>query len=335
MKQQTARKNTRKSRTEITPSRIGLAAGAGALGLSTGFMNVSGWVAQGQDTTQKILNGVMSGGMELLAASAFAWAGWQLSKGRWSRATAAGVAGAAVVYFNTLATQNFLELQAHEAQQAIEEAAQTLALSESEIARLQMEVDSLIVQNGGTVPRPVDVIEAAYSRFDPDANPINMSRKAAEIGARREYDRLQTEMRALRQAAADDAIIADDQTRSVIPREQLPAFIWALQILQGTAFFLLGTNDLTTRLKRKRPTTRSALVKKAGLSPEADAGQTRALPTTSDAPSPVDQIAALDADASTGASAFDDAEAHARANRQKWAIIRGKQRSGSPTPSGG
>lgn len=285
----------RRKKLEITPSRIGLAAGAGALGLSTGFMNVSGWVAQGQDQTQKLLNGVMSGGMELLAASAFAWAGWQLSKGRWSRSAAAGVAGAAVVYFNTLATQNFLELQEHEARQAIEEAAKALVLSDAEIARLQTEVDSLIVQNGGTIPRPVDVIEASYAHLDPETNPINMGRKAAETGARREYDRLQGKMSALREASSTSAILANDYARTVIPPGQLPAFIWALQILQGTAFFLLGTNDLVFRAKKRK-----------------------AQNPVSKAPSPATHSK------KSSPTNDPDREAAALANRQKWAIVRGK-----------
>jgi hypothetical protein len=235
---------------EFTLSRLGLAGGAAALGLSTGFMNISGWVSQADTLTQKWLNGSMSAGMELFAASALGWAGYQLSNGRWSRATAAAIAGAAVVYFNTLATQNFMAVQRDAQTNAIETSATGVAISDAELARIEREVQSIIEQNGGTVPRPLDVIEAAYAHLDPRTNPINMGRRDAEAGLRREYDRLQTEALAIREAAVGDAVEANDAVRTVIPEEHLPTFIWVLEGLKAGAFFLLGTSDLGAAFRR-------------------------------------------------------------------------------------
>jgi hypothetical protein len=241
---------TGKTKGEITVSRLGLAGGAAALGLSTGFMNVSGWIAQAETEAERILNGAMSAGMELFAASALGWAGYQLSRGRWSRACAAAIAGAAVVYFNTLATQNFLQLQRDAQANAIELSAEGVGISGAELARIQREVDSIIEQNGGMVPRPLEVIEAAYAHLDPASNPINMGRKDAEAGLRREYNLLQEEARLIREAAASDAVSANDAVRTVIPEEHLATFIWVLEGLKAGAFFLLGTSDLGAAFRR-------------------------------------------------------------------------------------
>jgi hypothetical protein len=286
---------TSRKKPEVTVSRLGLAGGAAALGLSTGFMNVSGWVAQADTLTQKWLNGSMSAGMELFAASALGWAGYQLSKGRWSRAGAAAIAGAAVVYFNTLATQNFMTVQRDAQTNTIETSAQGVAISDAELARIEREVESIIAQNGGTVPRPLDVIIAAYAHLDPASNPINMGRRDSEIGLRREYDRLQTEALAIRETAAGDAVLADDAVRTVVREEHLPAFIWVLEALKAGAFFLLGTSDLGAAFRRSS---------KPGNASEA--------PKTPQTPSPP----------SKGRG---DA-----GHRRQWAIIRNKQRRSLP-----
>lgn len=289
-----AGKNDKKTKGEITVSRLGLAGGAAALGLSTGFMNVSGWIAQAETPTQQWLNGAMSAGMELFAASALAWAGHQLSRGRWSRAGAAAIAGAAVVYFNTLATQNFMAVQRDAQTNAIELSSRGVEISEAELARVQREVNSLIEQNGGTIPRPIDVIEAAYAHLDPQTNPINMGRKDAEIGLRREYNRLQAEARLIREAAAGNAVKANDTVRAVIPEEHLATFIWVLEGLKAGAFFLLGTSDLGAAFRRAKIAT----------SPAPEPGTPARQPSSGGA---VD-----------------------RRHRQSWAIIRNKQRRSAP-----
>jgi hypothetical protein len=288
---------TSRKKPEVTVSRLGLAGGAAALGLSTGFMNVSGWVAQAETPTQQWLNGSMSAGMELFAASALGWAGYQLSRGRWSRAGAAAIAGAAVVYFNTLATQNFMAVQRDAQTNTIETSAQGVAISDAELARIEREVESIIAQNGGTVPRSLNVIIAAYAHLDPASNPINMGRRDAEMGLRREYDRLQAEALAIRETAAGDSIEANDAVRTVIPEEHLPTFIWVLEGLKAGAFFLLGTSDLGAAFKRaKSPDLRKPETPPAPISPEPSPRKGGGDPR----------------------------------HRQQWAIIRNKQKRSGP-----
>ena len=228
---------------ELTPSRLGLAGGALALFVSTAYMNISGWVAQADSASQAFANAAMAGGFELMALCGLAWAGYQYSKGRWGPAAITAAIAIAAIIFNTFAAQNFLHLQADELTNLIEMSGYTLSADQLQIDTLKEQVDSLIAQNGGTIPRPVEAIEAQYAHLDPDANPINMGRKDAEIALRTEYDRLQAEIDRLMRGAADNAVTANDTARTVIPTSMLGPFIWMLEAIKGTVFFALGTTS--------------------------------------------------------------------------------------------
>lgn len=224
-------------------ARLGL--GIGALGLfcSTAYMNISGWVAQAEDTAQAIANGALAAGFELMALCGLAWAGYQWAKGRKPAAIiTAGIAVAAII-FNTFAAENFLHLQAEAVTNGIEASAQNVDVIRAEISSLEMERQGIIDNNGGRVPRPIEAIEAYYGRFDPESNPINMSRKAAEIELRREYERIQSELSQARRSLAGDAVAANDTARTVIPTSMLGPFVWVLEFIKGTVFFALGNAE--------------------------------------------------------------------------------------------
>ncbi|MEO1324751.1 MAG: hypothetical protein AAFV59_17290, partial [Pseudomonadota bacterium] len=101
----------------------------------------------------------------------------------------------------------------------------------------------IVRENGGTIPRPIEAIEAQYGYLDPESNPINMGRRDSEIALREEYNRLQAEIVALREGASDAAVASNDTARTVIPSTLIGPFIWALEAIKGTIFFALGTTD--------------------------------------------------------------------------------------------
>jgi hypothetical protein len=210
-------------------------------------MNVSGWVRQADSLDQGITNGVMASGFELMALTGLAWAGFQYASKRRGAAFIAGAIAVTAIIFNTFAAQNFLHLQADELVNAIETSGQHLSVADDRIAALQRQVESLIVDNGGTIPRPVDAINAQYAHLDPDKNPINMGRRDAEIALRGEYDRLQASILDLKTSAAGSAVTANDTARTVIPSAMLGSFVWALEVIKGTVFFALGTTSEKAR----------------------------------------------------------------------------------------
>lgn len=234
-------------------ARAGLALGALALFASTAYMNVSGWVLQADTLAQGITNGLMASGFELMALTGLAWAGFQYATGRKGAAVIAGAIAITAIVFNTFAAQNFLHLQADELTNAIEMSGQNLDVINSEIAGLDRQIESIIEENGGTIPRPVDAINAQYSHLDPDKNPINMGRRDAEIALREEYNLLQAQILELKRSSAGAAVTANDTARTVIPAAMLGPFVWALEVIKGTVFFALGTANGNS--KQSKPLT--------------------------------------------------------------------------------
>ncbi|MEM9261951.1 MAG: hypothetical protein AAGA22_00075 [Pseudomonadota bacterium] len=226
---------------EFTFARVGLGIGAAAIFASTAFMNVSGWVAQADDTAQAVANGLLASGFELMALCGLSWAGWQYARKRKAAAMIAGAIAIVAIVFNTFAAENFLHLQGDELVNAIETSGQTVEVSAAEIDALQAQLDSIVQQNGGNVPRPIDAIEAQYAHLDEESNPINMGRRDAEIALRKEYERLSADIRELRRDASGASVTANDTARTVIPSSLLGPFVWALEVIKGTIFFALGT----------------------------------------------------------------------------------------------
>jgi len=247
------RQQTPSARGDFHLARAGLALGALALFASTAYMNVSGWVLQADTLAQGVTNGLMASGFELMALTGLAWAGFQYATGRKGAAVVAGAIAVTAIVFNTFAAQNFLHLQADELANAIEMSGQNLDVFNSEIEGLDRQIESIIEENGGTIPRPVDAINAQYSHFDPDKNPINMGRRDAEIALREEYERLQAQILELKRSSAGAAVTANDSARTVIPAAMLGPFVWALEVIKGTVFFALGTANGNS--KRSKPLT--------------------------------------------------------------------------------
>ena len=235
---------------EWTPSRVGLGAGAVGLADATAFMNISAWVGQGATLTDKWINASISGSLEIIGITAVAWAGHQAGKSRSLRATLAAVAGAGAIYFNTHASQGFFEAQKAAGVNRTQEAGASAETDAALIARLRAELADIRQQNGGSLPRPAAAIEAAYARFDPAQNPVNMARKNTELALRAEYERLSAEIDSVREREAHSEVLADDEVRPVIPAEQRLLFIWAVEAFKGAAFFLLGTGQIGRRQQR-------------------------------------------------------------------------------------
>lgn len=237
----------------VTPSRIALgSAGLIAAG-ATGYQNVKTWAEAGATPTEQVVNAALSGGFELAGLGGLAWAGYQATKKRYLRSAFAATFAAGAIYFNTGATERYHEAQDAVRENAIEAAAADVPGLEQKILALDVELQSIITQNGGTVPRTLEIIEAAYSHLDPDANPVNMARKAVEEGLRREYDRIKTEGEALQDQLAEAQVQGNDIYKPIIPKDQRLAFIWSVEIFKGTVFFALGTTKLPTPKRPSRP----------------------------------------------------------------------------------
>lgn len=245
-------------------ARIGLGIGAAALFLSTAYMNVSGWIAQAEEPSGAIANATLAISFELTALCGLSWAGFQYAKGRKSAAGIAAAIAIVAIIFNTLAAQNFLHAQAQDLSNTIEFSGQTVAVNQSEISVLEDEVESIVRQNRGKIPRPVDAIEARYADLNPERHKGKIARLNAEIALRREYDRLQAEIRDLRRDASEAAVTANDTGRTVIPASVLGPFVWALEIVKGTIFFALGTAT------GKKPQTKQDRKKWAIISSKTD-----------------------------------------------------------------
>lgn len=226
--------------------RNGFVIGAIAIFAASAFMNVSGWVGAASTVDQAVANGALSFGMELIGVTSLAWAGFQSSKKRYGRAILALGIGLAIIYFNTMATENFLTMQNDVLVNAIETDGQIALNFDAEIATRQTEIDSIIEQNGGTIPRPTDVVEQAYSYLDPDENPINMRNRDSEIGLRERYEELTGEISQLREAKVAPSVGANDEARSVVTGTARMSLIWTIEAFKAAAFLILGRSRIIT-----------------------------------------------------------------------------------------
>lgn len=232
--------------------RNGLVIGAIAIFAASAFMNVSGWVAAATTAEQAVANGSLSFGMELVGVTSLAWSGFQMSNGRYGRALMALAIGLGIIYFNTMATENFLNVQEDLLINNIEADGQAVINYEAEISTRQREIDSIIEQNDGTIPRPIDVVEQAYSHLDPEKNPINMRNKEMEIGLRERYEEVTDEISDLREARATPAIGANDQARSVVSGGARTKLIWTVEAFKAAIFLILGRTRIISFEERKR-----------------------------------------------------------------------------------
>jgi len=241
--------------------RNGFIIGAIAIFAASAFMNVSGWVGAATTTSQAFANGSLSFGMELIGVTSLAWAGFQSSKQRYGRALLALGIGLAIIYFNTMATENFLAMQHDLLVNTIEMDGQILTNFDAEIATRQTEIDSIIVQNDGTVPRPADVVEQTYSHLNPDKNPINMRNKDSEIGLRLRYDELTGEITELREAKIAPAVGANDQARSVVTGAARSSLIWTIETFKAAAFLILGRSRIISFGEKEKTAKQWAVIR--------------------------------------------------------------------------
>lgn len=239
------RKGKNKRAGTWTPSRLAMAAsGIGAAG-ATGYMNVTAWMAQASNDPEKLINATISGSLELAGVAGIAFAGYQVHKKRPLRAALSGAFACAAVYFNVGASEQYYATQDAVRENAIEASAAAVPTLNADIARLQGEVDSMLEQNGGKIPRTPEIIEAAYQHLDPEKNPINMGRKATELAVRKEYDRLQGELTDARDALSGASVQSNDEFDPIIDKDKRLMFIWALEAFKGGVFFMIGTEKLS------------------------------------------------------------------------------------------
>lgn len=237
---------------EFNWTRWGLGAGIAALTISSAFMNISGWVGMAATVEQALANGVLSGGMEMTALFAIPYAGFMMKKGHYGKAILALTVAAVAISTNIYATQNFLHVQADTMVNAIELSGAELAQIDTQIAGLEREMESIIAQNGDTIPRDVETIEQSYGNLDADKNPINMMNKDAEIGARERYEELLAEMEALRAESTAPSVTANDTARSVIPPQHMRTFVTALELMKATGLYVLGNSTMFWSEKARR-----------------------------------------------------------------------------------
>lgn len=207
-------------------------------------MNVSGWVGMASTVQQALANGVLSGGMEMTALFAIPYAGFMMRKGHYGKAMLALTVAAVAISTNIYATQNFLHVQTDTMVNTIELSGAELAQIDAQVSDLEREMDSIITQNGGTIPRDVETIERSYGNLDSEKNPINMMNKDAEIGARERFEELLAEMEALREQSAAPSVAANDTARSVIPPEHMRTFVTALELMKATGLYILGNSTM-------------------------------------------------------------------------------------------
>lgn len=234
-----------------TPSRLAMAGSGLGATAATGYMNVTAWMAQAGDETERLINATISGSLELAGVAGIAFAGYQVHKKRPLRAALSGAFACAAVYFNVGASEQYYASQDAARENAIEASAAAVPTLNATIERLENEIDSMVEQNGGNIPRTPEIIEAAYQHLDPEKNPINMGRKATELAVRKEYDRLQEELTAARDALSDAAVQSNDEFDPIIDEENRLAFIWALEAFKGGVFFMIGTEKLSPPKSRK------------------------------------------------------------------------------------
>lgn len=237
---------------EFNFARLGLLAGITAITLSSAYMNVSGWVAMAASLHQAIPNGVLSGGMELIALFSLPYAGFMIRRKDYGKAMLALAVAAVAISTNIYATQNFLHVQSDMLVNTIELSGMELDQINAQIGDAQKEMESIIAQNGGAIPRDVETIEQSYANLDPEENPINMMNKDAEIGARLRYEELQEQVEALRAQSANPAITANDTARSVIPPQHMRTFVTALELMKACGLYILGNSTMFLGAKARK-----------------------------------------------------------------------------------
>lgn len=238
----TSLKNKLKS--EFTLSKLGLVSGIGAITLSSAYMNISGWAAMSASTDQLLANIGLSGGMELTALFALPYAGFMIRRKAYGKAALAFAIAAVAISTNIYATQNFLHFQTDTIVNAIELSGTELAQIDAQIAQYQQELESIIAQNGGTVPRDAETVTRSYGVLDEEKNPINTMRREAELGARTRYEQILNQVEALRAERAAPSIDANDVGRSVIPPQYMRYFVTALELMKATGLYILGNSTL-------------------------------------------------------------------------------------------
>lgn len=230
--------------TEFKRVRIGFLLGIGAITLSSAFMNVSGWVSMAASFNQAVANGLLSGGMELIAICALPFAGFMMKTKHYGKAALALAIAGAALSINIYATQNFLHLQTDQLINGIELSGLELSQIEAQISDINREIESIIESNNGFVPRDIETIEGSYANLNAEENPINMMRRDAEIGARQRYEELMAQKDTLRSARIDPSLLTNDQARSVIPPERMRAFVIILELMKATGLYAFGSSTL-------------------------------------------------------------------------------------------
>ncbi len=237
---------------EFNWARWGLFAGIAAIALSSAFMNVSGWVGVASTAEQALANGVLSGGMEVTALFALPYGGFMMRRGDYGKAMLALLVATVAISTNIYATQTFLHVQTDMLVNGIELSGMELGQINAQIGDVEREMDSIVAQNGGTIPRDIETIEQSYSNLDADENPINMMNKDAEIGARTRYEELQGDLNELRADKATPSVLANDTARSVIPPQHMRTFVTALELMKATGLYVLGNSTMFLGAKTRK-----------------------------------------------------------------------------------
>jgi hypothetical protein len=233
----------RRAKAAFNLARLGLGAGILAIAAASAFMNISGWIAIAETTSQMFANAGLSSGLELTALFALPYAGRVMGRGTYVKALIALAIGGAAMGVNIFATYNFLDVQTDFVVNNIETASADVGLIDSQIADRQQEMNSIIDRNDG-VPRDVETLEESGKHFPDEDNPINARERDNEIGDRRSYERLQGEVDALREQRAGSSVLANDTVNSVIPDEHLKTFVTVLELMKATGLYVLGNSRL-------------------------------------------------------------------------------------------
>jgi len=233
----------RRAKAAFNLARIGLGAGILTIVAASAFMNISGWVAIAETTSQMFANAGLSSGLELTALFALPYAGRVMGRGTYVKALMALAIGGAAMGVNIFATYNFLDVQTDFVVNNIETASADIGLIDSQIADRQQEMNSIIDRNDG-VPRDVETLEESGRHLPDEENPLNARERDREIGDRRAYERLQGEVDDLREQRAGSAVIANDTVNSVIPDKHLKTFVTILELMKATGLYVLGNSRL-------------------------------------------------------------------------------------------
>ena len=128
------------------------------------------------------------------------------------RAIFAAAVGGVLIYFNTMAAQNFLHTQFDARRDVIETAQVSSTDDTARLTQIGAEVAAITAANANAIPRPLVAIDAAIAGFDAtdERNAARLRRLGVERGLRLEYDRLQAEAAALRAASTSDRVASDN-----------------------------------------------------------------------------------------------------------------------------